>query len=128
MTDLASILPRMFPTVDRRAGWTIRRDDKGEQFVSRWLVPGVPQPTIDEIAAWEPPIERRKVDKDLVEERMSEDGTLGAAMELLLKDPDKWRRWNARAYPWVYADDADTVAMIAFVGSDPVKILAKRAT
>ena len=112
-------LKALYPAADPMTAWRVRDDGDGP-YIDEWNLPGDPpsQEALDAVTL------RRRVQKDLVEARMAAAGTLQAAMAILMLDADKWRRWNARAYPWVYADDPDTVALIAAVGSDPDIILA----
>jgi len=103
--------------------WELWDDGQGNLSIRRWDVPE-PEPTIAEMEAWEPPAERRKVSKDLVEQRLAAIGKLDACMAIIMGNAAFFSRWYARAYPWVYADDPDTIGVISAVGADPDEILA----
>lgn len=125
MTSIAQRMYKLYPQFSfPNLPWALTDDGSGPIF-SRWDVEVLgPPKTIAEIEAADLPVERRKIDKDIVEARMAADGTLNAAMKILQSDADMWRRWYARGFPWVYTDDADTIKIIELVGSDPSKILA----
>lgn len=76
------------------------------------------------IAGYVAPIERRRVSKDLVEQRLAAVGKLDACMAIIMGNAAYFSRWYARAFPFVYADDPNTIAVLDQVGADPVSILA----
>lgn len=118
-------LQLMYPDHAGPGMWRTARDGNGSEYIVRWNVPGVPQPTPAEITAFVPPPARRKVDKDLVERRLAAIGKLDTCMAIIMGNAAFFSRWYARAFPWVYADDEDTIVVIESVGADPALILAE---
>ena len=120
MSDLGTKLYQMFPALPRRP--SPLRDDGEGAYIAFWPLPGDP-PTIEAIERWQPAAERRKVSKDLVEQRLAAVGKLDACMAIIMGNAAFFTRWYARAFPWVYADDTDTIAVIKAVEANPESIL-----
>ncbi len=97
-----------------------RRDDR-----STWRVSAIPdehRKTAEAVlASFEPPVERRLVPKSLVIARLT-DAQLEAALALMT--PRQRERWRASDKPAVFADDPETVALLAAIGADAETILA----
>jgi hypothetical protein len=71
----------------------------------------------------EPPA-RRLVTKSLIISRLHEAGLLAAAKAALEADLYARERWYAPDRPAVYADDAETLALLSHIGADAAVILA----
>lgn len=123
--SIAAKIAERHPTVIPRIDYRLQDDLDGEGVrIASWNEAKLgPQPTIEEIEAWQPPVERRKVSKDLVEQRLAAIGKLDACMAIIMGNAAFFTRWYARAFPWVYADDTDTIAVIEAVEADPESIL-----
>lgn len=85
------------------------------------LIAGMPTWQLEDA----PPVERRRVDKWVIIERVNSAGKAAAAKALLDMPGNEAAlfKWNAPIQS-IYFDDADTVAMILALGLDPEVIMA----
>jgi hypothetical protein len=67
---------------------------------------------------------RRLVPKSTITARLIDAGKIAAALTALQSSPAAYARWIAADQPAVYADDADTLALLAAIGADAETILA----
>lgn len=67
---------------------------------------------------------RPMVRKSTVQQRLIDAGRMGDAYALLTSYPDKFARWFAPDRPYVYCDDADSVAFLMAMELDPAVFLS----
>ena len=70
------------------------------------------------------PTARRKVRKDIVQQRLIDAGKMDAAYAALTTMPTEFARWFAPGHPEVYADDPDALALLAAIEADAETIMA----
>lgn len=68
------------------------------------------------------PVERRMVPKWKVVQRLTDEQLEAAYALMTLRQQERWR---AAAFPDVYADDPETLAVLAAVGSDAEAVMAE---
>jgi hypothetical protein len=101
-------------------------DEKGK-VIEPYEVDLTPEEEATVRAEWEqnaPAPSRRRVPKQLIIARLNDAGKLDAANAALEADVYAKARWYTPGQDTVFADDPDTVTMLAAIGADPDTILA----
>lgn len=84
--------------------------------------------TADELAeafpGYSPVVERSKVRKSVVMQRLIDLNKMDQAYGMLAAQPTYFARWFAPDHPEVFADDPDATAFVTALGLDPAVILA----
>ncbi|MBX3583662.1 MAG: hypothetical protein KF810_17385 [Rhizobiaceae bacterium] len=70
------------------------------------------------------PAVRRLIAKSLVQQRLIDAGKMDAAYAILTASPSAFARWFAPGKPEVYADDPESLALLAAIGADAEAIMA----
>ncbi|RWC76082.1 MAG: hypothetical protein EOS30_09815 [Mesorhizobium sp.] len=87
--------------------------------------------TLDQLAetfpGYAPPVDRPKVPKSLVMQRLIDRNKMDQAYAMLSSQPKFFARWFAPDHPAVYCDDADATAFVTALNLDPAVILASEA-
>ncbi|TGT36208.1 hypothetical protein [Mesorhizobium sp. M8A.F.Ca.ET.165.01.1.1] len=73
---------------------------------------------------YSPIVEREKVRKSIVMQRLIDLNKMDQAYAMLAAQPKFFARWFAPDHPEVFADDPDAMAFVSALGLDPAVILA----
>lgn len=71
------------------------------------------------------PPARRRISKEVIRQRVENEGKIDQAMQMIMANPSVFSRWTLPGRTDVFVDDPDTLAMLKALKLDPAKILAE---
>jgi hypothetical protein len=97
---------------------------EGKQIVGDAAYSMVNDELVQKYAVEDVPVDRRRVLKSTVQQRLIDAGLMGKAYVALTANPVYFARWFAPDHPTVYADDPDALTLLDAIGADAAVIMA----